>query len=156
MTIYAFEAQESWLSTVTGRLCSAVEIEDTTLHIHFGATEIDDDGMLAAERTISLHGVWRVERDMQIVGGSGDLEIPDSQAALAFIIGATLERFEVSQPGFDLDLYLSGKIVARSFPCDSVEFAENIGDDADITVSWWIEGIGVPDDWEEPYDPPGV
>jgi hypothetical protein len=158
MTIYAFEAQESWLQTVAGQICSAVEVEEATLHLHFGATQPDEDGMLAAERTISMHGVWRIERAEEIVAGSGDLESASAASRLAFITGTTLERFEVSQPGFDLDLFFNGRIVVRSFPCNSHEYAQDdeIEDDADITVSWWIDGAGVPDDWEEHYDPPGV
>lgn len=158
MTIYAFEAQESWLQTVAGRVCSAVEVEEATLHLHFGATQPDADGMLSAERTVSMHGVWRVEKAEEIVAGSGDLENTDAASRLAFMIGTTLERFEVSQPSFDLDLYFSDQIVVRSFPCNSREYAEDddITDDADITVSWWIDGVGVPDDWEEHYDPSGV
>ena len=157
MTIYAFEAQESWLPTVAGRVCSAVEVEDATLHLHFGSTQPDADGMLSAERTVSMHGVWRVEKTEEIVAGSGDMENTDVASRLAFIIGTTLERFEVSQPGFDLDLNFSGQIIVRSFPCNSREYVEedDIADD-DITVSWWVDGIGVPDDWEELYDPASV
>jgi hypothetical protein len=157
VTIFAFEAQESWLQTVAGKVCSAVEVEEATLHLHFGATQPDENAMLTAERTVSMHGVWRIERAEELVAGSGDLETNGAASRLAFITGATLERFEVSQPGFDLDLFFSGQVVVRSFPCNAREYAEDdIEDDTDITVSWWIDGVGVPDDWEEHYDPSGV
>lgn len=156
MTIYAFEAQESWLQTVSGLTCSAVEVEDATLHLHFGATRPDeDDSLLSAERTISMAGVWRIERAEEIVSGSGDLESSSAAPRLAFLDGAVLEHVDVSRPGFDLDLYFSGQIIVRSFPCAAREYAED-DTDGDITVSWWVDGIGVPDDWEEPYDAPGV
>lgn len=158
MTIYAFEAQETWLQTVNGMTCSAVEVADATLRLHFGATHQDEDGLLAADRTISMHGVWRVEKSGEIVAGSGDLDAGSVAATLAFISGARLEQFEVGHPGFDLDLILSGQIVVRSFPCNSGEYADEDGleDDTSLTVSWWIDGVGVPEDWEEPYDPASV
>ena len=158
MTIYAFEAQETWLPTVTGLTCNAVEVDEETLRLHFGSTRIAADGITDAERTIAMHGVWRVERGEEIVAGSGDLDGRAAQSRLSFLSGSTLERFEVSQPGFDLDLYFSGDVTVRCFPCDSQEYAEDedIEEDDDVLVSWWVDGEGVSDDWEEPYDPQSV
>lgn len=158
MTIFAFEAQESWLQTVTGMICSAVEVADGTLHLHFGATQRDEDGMLEADRTISMHGVWRVERAGRIVLASGDLGPGDDESKLMFITGTPLEGFEVSQPGYDLDLFLGSGVIVRSFPCNTREYAgdDEIDDDTDLTVTWWVDGLNIPDDWEEPYDPAGV
>ena len=159
MTIYAFEAQETWLPTVTGLTCTSVDVDDALLQIHFGTLRVGDDGIIDAQRTISLYGVWRVERGEEIVAASGDQHDHDVATALAILEGATLEGFTVSHPGFDLELTFSGGIVARSFPCNSAEFAEDVPDDADeeaFLISWWVDGEGVADDWEEPYDPQGV
>ena len=156
MTIYAFEAQETWLPTVVGLPCGAIEVDGETLRLHFGTTRTAADGVIEAERTISLHGVWRVERAESVVAGSGDHQGRDTQELLSFLHSTSLERFEVGQPGFDLDLYFSGQITVRCFPCDSAEFAEDMDEDDDFLISWWIDGDGVSDDWEEPYDPPGV
>ncbi len=157
MTIYAFEAQESWLPTVVGSICRAVEIDDETLHLHFGTTQPDEDGVLTAERSISMHGVWRVEKEGDVVAGSGDLDVADIVSRLAVLSGAGLERYEISRPGFDLDLYFTGQLIVRAFPCDSREYAEDddIDAEADLTVSWWVDGDGIPDDWEEHYAPAG-
>lgn len=149
MTIYAYEAQESWLPTVTGLVCSDVEISDALLHIHFGDARRDSQGIIEADRTISMYGVWRVEHGEAIVAASGDL---DTGTSLDMLKGKQLERFDVSQPGFDLDLYLGGGITVRSFPCDSTEYAEEIAEDTDFPISWWVDGNGVPDDWEEMFD----
>jgi len=150
VTIYAYEAQESWLPTVAGLVCSEVEIGDALLHIHFGTARKDNQGITEADRTISMHGVWRVEHGDVIVAASGDL---DAGISLDLLKGKSLERFDVSQPGFDLDLYFAGGITVRSFPCDSTEYAEDIAEDTDFPISWWVDGDGVPDDWEEMYDP---
>lgn len=131
-------------------------MRDALLQIHFGTIHRDDDGPIEADRTISMYGVWRVESGEAIVAASGDLDIEATVVALDVLTGATLERFDVSQPGFDLDLYFSGGITVRCFPCDSTEFSEEMPEDTDIPISWWVDGDGVPDDWEEPHDSQGV
>lgn len=156
MTIYAFEAQESWLPTVAGLVCSTVEFEDTLLRLHFGTIHTSPDGAIEAQRTIVLYGVWRVEQGDSIVAASGDLDSLDLNTALTVIHDKTLERYDVSQPGFDLDLYFSGNVTVRCFPCDTAQFDEDIDEDDDVLISWWVDGDGVSDDWEEPYDPQGV
>jgi hypothetical protein len=64
------------------------------------------------------------------------------------LIGASLERFEVSRPGYDLSLYLSDNVIVRCFPVDSMEYAEAVEDPEDVEVSWWVTGQGIADDWE--------
>lgn len=156
MSIYAYEAQETWLPTVGGMTCSEVHVQETLLQIHFGNIQHGNQDILDADRTISLYGVWRVEHRDAIVAGSGDLDEAATLSALSILKGTTLERFEVSKPGFDLDLHFSGGITVRCFPCDASEFDQDIQDETDFPISWWIDGIGVTDDWEESYDPQGV
>jgi hypothetical protein len=153
MTIYAFEAQETWLPSVIGMICSAVELDDEdTLLLHFGATQTAPDGQLEAERTISLAGVWRVERADEVRAASGDNEDDASRENLKPLVGTLLQRVQVSHPGFDLTLELSEGHVVRCFPCDSGEFAEEVEGDEEAIIAWWVDGIGIPDDWEEPND----
>jgi hypothetical protein len=156
MTVYAFEAQETWLPTVVGLSCTMVEVEDTLLRLHFGPTQTVEDGLILAERTIVMYGVWRVEHGESIIVASGDLDSYDPASKLTIIHGATLERFDVSQPGFDLDLYFSGNITARCFPCDSSQYDEDMDDDDDYLISWWVDGRGVSDNWEDAHDPHGI
>ena len=156
MSIYAYQAQETWLPTVTGRTCSRIDVQEVLLQIHFGNLKDAGDGLVDAERTISLYGVWRVEHLDNVIAGAGDLDEVQTGDALKVIIGTTLERVEVSKPGFDLDLHFSGGITVRCFPCDASEFVEDIDEEADFPISWWVDGIGVTNDWEEPYDPQGV
>ena len=153
MSIYAYEAQETWLPTVIGLTCSGLHVQETLLQIHFGNLHRGDQGILDADRTISLYGVWRVEHRDNVAAGSGDLDETATLAALSILKNTNLERFEVGKPGFDLDLYFSGGITVHCFPCDSSEFDSDIEDDTDFPISWWIDGIGVTDDWEEPHDP---
>lgn len=154
MTIYAFEAQETWLPTVIGMPCSAVEFdeEEGLLTLLFGQVQDLENGMLEADRAISVTGVWRVERDEEIIAGSGDLEDPGRAERLQGIVDKNLIQADVSHPGFDLALHLSGGYVVRCFPCDSLQYSEDPPEDEDVFVAWWVDGVGVPDDWEEPNE----
>jgi len=153
MTIYAFEAQETWLPTAIGMICSAVELdEEGSLLLHFGETQTSPEGHLEAERTIALAGVWRVERADEVRAASGDSDDELSREQLKPLVGALLQRVQVSHPGFDLTLELSEEHVVRGFPCDSREFAEEVAGDEEAVIAWWVDGIGIPDDWETPND----
>lgn len=152
MTIYAFEAQESWLPTVIGMTCSAVEMEEDAglLTLLFGQVEEIADDELEADRAISLAGVWRVEQGEEIIAASGDAEDEGRQERANRLVGARLVRLDVSHPGFDLALHLTDGLTVRCFPCDSLQYSEDPPENEDIFVSWWVDGAGVPDDWEEP------
>jgi hypothetical protein len=148
MTVTAFEAQASWLPTVSGLRCSAVRTDgEQMLSLHFGEFTEGLDGEIEAERTITMEGAWRVEQGSEVLAGSAD---PDDEREefLDQLIGVTLERFEVSRPGYDLTLYLHDGFVVRCFPVDSLEYAEQVEDPEDVQVSWWVTGDGIPDDWE--------
>lgn len=151
MTIYAFEAQESWLPTVIGMPCSAVEFDEDEglLTLLFGRVNERGD-VLEADRAVSLTGVWRVERGDEIIAASGDLEDPGRSERLQYLDGNNLIQADVSRPGFDLALHLSGGYVVRCFPCDSLQYSEDPPEGEEIFVAWWVDGVGVPDDWEEP------
>lgn len=147
MTIAAFEAQASWLPTVVGLACSAVVTDGESLvSLHFGELR-EEDGEVDAERTISLDGAWRVEHGSQVIAASND---PDDEREeyLNELIGKRLERAEASRPGYDLTLAFEDDFVARCFPCDSLEYAEEVDDPEDAEIAWWVDGVGVPDDWE--------
>lgn len=154
MTIFAFEAQESWLPTIIGMPCTAIEFDenDMLLTLLFGEVKDTPDGTLEAERAISMTGVWRVEHGEEIIAGSGDLEDPDRSQRLERMQNATLTRVDVSHPGFDLALHFSNGVVVRCFPCDSLQYSEDPPEGEDIFVAWWVDGVGVPDDWEEPNE----
>ena len=156
MSIYAYEAQETWLPTVAGLTCSDIHVQEALLQIHFGDLLPGPDDTIDAERTISMYGVWRVQHQDTIIAGSGDLDETSTSFALELLKNVTLERFDVARPGFDLTLHFSGGVMIRSFPCDSNEFEENIEEETDFPISWWVDGLGVTDDWEEPYDAHGV
>jgi hypothetical protein len=148
MTITAFEAQASWLPTVSGMRCSAVRTDGAQmLSLHFGEISEGPDGEIDAPRTITMEGAWRVEHGNEVIAGSAD---PDDEREefLEQLVGATFERFEVTRPGYDLTLYLHDGIVVRCFPVDSLEHAEAVEDPEDVEVSWWVTGEGIPDDWE--------
>jgi hypothetical protein len=148
MTIRAFEAQASWLPVVVGGRCSIVETDGGTLmSLHFGETTAAADGLIEAEHTITMQGAWRVERGGEVVAGSAD---PDDERSemLSRLTGKTLERFDVSRPGYDLTLNFDDDIVIRCFPVDSLEYADDVEDPEDVEVSWWVTGREVPDDWE--------
>ena len=148
MTVAAFEAQATWLPLVVGMQCAAVSSDGATmLSLYFGDVTDSFDGEIEAERTITVDGAWRIERGREIIAGSAD---PDEERTemLAALVGASLERFEVARPGYDLSLYLSDSIVVRCFPVDSMEYAEAVEDPEDVEVSWWVTGQGISDDWE--------
>lgn len=150
MTIRAFEAQASWLPDVVGMRCSAVETDGAMMmSLHFGKTSEDEDGVVSAERTITLEGAWRVERASEVITASAD---PDDEREefLAELLEKTLERFEVSRPGYDLTLMFHDALVVRCFPIDSMEYADDVEDPEDVEVSWWVTGEGIPDGWETP------
>lgn len=154
MTQLAYEAQESWLPTITGMTCNAMLVADESLFIHFGPPPVDGEDSVDAHRTITLHGVWRAEQGDNVIAGSGDIDqnaVPD---ALRRLVGSTLERTEVDHPGYDLALHFSAGLTLRCFPCDSTQFAEAFPEDDDdhLPVSWWIEGDDVPPDWEAFHD----
>jgi len=119
------------------------------LSLYFGDVTESFDGEIDAERAITVDGAWRIEQGNEIVSGSSD---PDEERtdALSILVGASLERFEVTRPGYDLLLYLSNTIVIRCFPVDSIEYAEAVEDPEDVEVSWWVTGRDIPDDWETP------
>lgn len=150
MTVRAFEAQASWLPEVVGMRCSAVETDGAAMiSLHFGDAREEEDGGLSAERTITLEGAWRVERGNEIIAASAD---PDDEREefLAELLEKTLERFDVSRPGYDLALMFYDALVVRCFPVDSLEYADEVDDPEDVEVSWWVTGDGIPDDWETP------
>ena len=150
MTIAAFEAQATWLPLVVGMQCGAVSTDGATmLSLYFGDVTESFDGEIDAERTITVEGSWRIERGNEIIAGSAE---PDEERtdSVASLVGRSLERFEVTRPGYDLLLYLSDSIVVRCFPVDSMEYAEAVEDPEDVEVSWWVTGQGIPDDWETP------
>lgn len=154
MTIYAFEAQESWLPTVIGMSCTAIDYdyEANALTLSFNqAGHGVETGSLEPERMISLSGVWRLEQEDDVLAASGDVEDPERQAHLERLTGRELVRVDVSHPGYDLALHLTGPYIVRCFPCDSLQFGEDPPDD-DVYVSWWVDGVGVPEDWEEPNE----
>ena len=68
------------------------------------------------------------------------------------LLGSKLVRAEVSHPGFDLSLVLSDEFTVRCFPCDSLQHAEDPPEEREVFVAWWVDGIGIPDDWEEPNE----
>lgn len=134
-------------------VCSSVQYdEDGAVRVLFGQTYQAPDGVLEAERTITVSGVWRVEHRNEIIAGSGDLDDPGREERLKVMAGNRLDRAEVSHPGFDLTLYLDDGLVIRCFPCDSVEYAEDPPDGDEIAIPWWIDGVGIPDDWEAPNE----
>jgi hypothetical protein len=148
MTVAAFEAQATWLPLVVGMQCAAVSSDGAAmLSLHFGDVTETFDGEIEAERSITVSGAWRIERGNEIVAASAD---PDDERTnmLADLVGASLERFEVSRPGYDLSLYLSDSVIVRCFPVDSMEYAEAVEDPEDVEVSWWVTGLGIADDWE--------
>ena len=154
MTIYAFEAQESWLPTAIGMSCSAVEfdMEGNVLVLEFYSPEFGvETESRDPDRIISISGVWRLEQEDTILAGSGDVDDPERSNRLDRLVGRELVRVDVSHPGYDLALHLTGPYIVRCFPCDSLQFGEDPPTDG-VFVSWWIDGAGVPDDWEEPND----
>jgi hypothetical protein len=154
MTIYAFEAQESWLPTVIGMSCSAVEFdyEANTLALSFYRAEFGvETTSTEPQRMISISGVWRVEREEEVLAASGDVDDPDRESHLDRLIGRELVRADVSHPGYDLTLHLTGPYIVRCFPCDSLQFGDD-PPDGEVFVNWWVDGIGVPEDWEEPNE----
>jgi hypothetical protein len=154
MTIYAYEAQTSWLPTALNRSCSVVEFdEDGLLNIHFGETQLDEEGYLEAERTISILGTWRLESGPVVAAASGDLDDPARVTNLDRLVGQTLVEAVAEPPGYDLTLTFSNELVVRCFPCAAVEFTEDIDDDDEAVISWWLDGVDMPDDWEEPNEP---
>lgn len=154
MTIFAFEAQESWLPTAIGMPCTAVEFDEAEalLTLLFGEVRDGPKGILEADRAISMTGVWRIEHEDEVIAGSGDLEDPDRALRLERLKDATLAQADVSHPGFDLALHLSNGVVVRCFPCDSLQYSEDPPEDEGIFVAWWVDGVGVPEDWEEPNE----
>lgn len=155
MTIYAYEAQESWLPTAIGMTCGGVEFdaETATLTLSlYTATFDDENASDEPERAISISGVWRIEQEDTILAASGDLNDPEREAHLDRLVGRELVRADVSRPGFDIALHLTGPFIVRGFPCDSLQFGEDPPEDDDVFVSWWVDGIGVPEDWETPNE----
>lgn len=154
MTIYAFEAQESWLPTAIGMSCSDVDYdhETNTLTLSFYRSDFGvEAGPSEPQRLISLTGVWRLEQEDGVLAASGDLDDPERASHLDRLVGRELVRADVSHPGYDLALHLTGPYILRCFPCDALQF----GDDppgGEVFVSWWVDGIGVPGDWEEPNE----
>ena len=154
MTIFAFEAQESWLPTVIGMSCNAIEFEsdDAVLSLAFYRPEFGvETESTEPERIVSVSGVWRIEQEDEVLAASGDVVDPDRQSHLDRLIGRELVRVDVSHPGYDLALHLTGPYVVRCFPCDTTQFLEDPVEDG-IYVSWWVEGVGIPADWEEPNE----
>jgi hypothetical protein len=154
MTIYAFEAQESWLPTVIGMSCTAVEFdyEANTLTLAFFKAEFDvETTSNEPQRMITLSGVWRIEQEDEVLAASGDVDDPERDAHLDRLVGRELVRVDVSRPGFDLALHLTGPYLVRCFPCDSQQFQDD-PDDEGVFINWWVDGIDVPDDWEEPNE----
>lgn len=140
MTIAAFEAQASWLPRVVGRVCTASSTDgEQMLALEFNS----DEGQLS----ILMDGAWRIEVDAQIVAGSSDPD-DERQDALDTLAGATLEAADVERPGYDLRLRLSGNIIIRCFPIDSLQYADEVEDPEDTEVAWWVSGDGIADDWE--------
>lgn len=117
------------------------------MSIYFGEVTESFDGEIDAERSITVDGAWRIERDMEIIAGSAD---PDNERtdSVTALIGAVLERFDITRPGYDLSLFFTGGIIVRCFPIDSMEYAEDVEDPEDVEVSWWVTGQGIADDWE--------
>ena len=155
MTVAAFEAQASWLPTVVGRPCSAIRTDGgTMLSLHFGEFRESPDGEIEAERTITVEGAWRLESAVEVIAAAKD---PDDERLefLELLVGRTLDGFDVTRPGFDLTLSFQEGYVARCFPVDSLEYAEEVEDLEDIEVSWWITGAGIPDDWESANEASG-
>jgi hypothetical protein len=151
MTIAAIEAQASWLPTVVGLRCAAVRTDGQQLiSLYFGELREGDDD-LDAERVITLDGAWRVEQGDSIIAAAED---PDDEREefLNELVNQQLERFEVSRPGYDLALFFEASLIVRCFPVDSLEYADDIDDPEDAEISWWIDGDGVPDDWETPRE----
>ncbi len=152
MTIYAFEAQESWLPTAIGMACASVEFDQEanilTLLLYEARFGIETE-YGEPERAISMSGIWRIEQEDTIIAASGDLNDPDRELHLDRLVGRELVRADVSHPGYDLSLHFTGPFIVRCFPCDAMQFNEDPTDD-EIFVSWWVDGIDVPDDWEEP------
>lgn len=148
MTIAAFEAQATWLPLVVGMQCSAISSDgDSMLSFYFGEVTETFDGEIESECTITVDRAWRVERGNEIIVGSADPE-DERSSPLSALVGASLERFEVTRPGYDLTLFLSDNTVVRCFPIDSMEYAEAVEDPEDVEISWWVTGRDVPDDWE--------
>jgi hypothetical protein len=149
MTIAAFEAQASWLPTVVGLRCAAVRTDGEQLvSLYFGELrDVGDELELDAERVITLDGAWRLEQGDSIIAASED---PDDEREefLNELVGKELARFEVTRPGYDLALYFEDGLLVRCFPIDSLEYADDIEDPDDAEISWWVDGDGVPDDWE--------
>lgn len=155
MTIWAFEAQESWLPAAIGMTCSAIELDEDEglLSLHFGELFKGPGDLIEAERTISMLGVWRVEHGDEIVAASGDVGDSERKSRLGRLVGKSLIRVEVSRPGFDLALVFAEGLTARCFPCDSTQYLEEPPEDDDeMFVAWWIDGVGIPSDWEEPNE----
>jgi hypothetical protein len=148
MTLAAFEAQASWLPTVVGLRCALVRADEGALvTLFFGETNESPDGDWDAERMISFDGAWRLEQGAGVLAGSED-PTDEREEFLDELEGKTLERYEVTRPGFDLELTFSEGYVVRCFPVDSLEYAEEVEHPDDAEVSWWVSGVGVPDDWE--------
>lgn len=148
MTLKAFEAQASWLPTVVGKRCSVVRTDgERLLSLHFGEFSESFDGDIDAERTITMEGAWRVERINEVIAGAAD---PDDERAdfLQELVGKTLERIDVSRPGYDVSLHLQDGLTIRCFPIDSLEYADEVEVAEDVEVSWFVTGAGIPDDWE--------
>ena len=147
MTIAAFEAQASWLPTVIGLRCAAVRTDGAHLiSLYFGELRaVDDD--LDAERVITLDGAWRVEQGESIIAASED---PDDEREefLNELLDKHLDRVDVTRPGYDLALVFEETLIVRCFPIDSLEYADDIDDPEDAEISWWVDGDGMPDDWE--------
>jgi hypothetical protein len=152
VTIRAFEAQASWLPTVVGLTCDAVRSDGETLvSLYFGELREVGEDEPEAERIISISGAWRIEQGEQVLAGADD---PDDEREeyIQELVGRELERYEVSRPGYDLALFLSEGIVVRCFPIDSLEYATEVDDPEEVEISWWVDGDGVPDDWETGRD----
>src|SRR5207244_3136621 len=98
-------------------------------------------------RVISVSGAWRLEQGQQVLAGAND---PDDEREeyLESLLGQPLERFEVTRPGYDLFLFFAGDLTLRCFPVDSLEYADEVEDDEEVEISWWVDGDNVPDDWE--------
>jgi hypothetical protein len=152
MTITAFEAQASWIPTVIGRTVSLVRTDaERLLSIHFGEYAESFDGDVDSERSITVDGAWRVEHGPEVIAAAAD-PADERMEFLEELVGKTLERFEVTRPGYDLHLFFSDDYVVRCFPIDSIEYAEEVMVAEDVEVSWWVTGHGVPDDWETAND----
>jgi hypothetical protein len=155
MTIYAFEAQESWLPTAIGMTCSSISFDEESstlsLTLYTALYDIEPDAV-EPERAISMSGVWRIEQEDEILAASGDLNDPERDVRMDRLVGRELVRADVSHPGYDLSLHFTGPYILRCFPCDSMQFGEDPPDSGEVFVSWWVDGIGVPEDWEEPNE----